>query len=228
MHQRRIIAIVTVVVLTGSALTFGAETENKNGVPYTIWDAFNDLYRQVQAIQLIPGPAGPQGPQGIQGPRGEQGLPGEGAMRVVDSNGQTVGALLSQTVPSGYEHLAVVRTGSQLIVLPVNSAGFRDNYVSALYHTTPDCTGQRYLLTPGADPALTIASMQPAAVQRGYAVFPSGAVTVQLLSSRETFVAGSDYRAPGLCEVIQLTSAAAPARGFELATLQHVGPFRIE
>jgi hypothetical protein len=147
---------------------------------------------------------------------------------VVDANGQTVGALVSQALPNGYQHLALVRTANEVVFLPVNSSGFRDNYVNALYHTTPDCTGERYLLTPGADPALTIASTQPAAVQQGYALFPSGAARVQALASRETLAPGADYRSPGLCEAVQLTATVAAARGLELATLQHAGPFRIQ
>ena len=138
MNRRGTTALLTLAVLSASTTAFAGD--GPNGVPYAVFDAINELWAAVRAIQLTPGPAGPQGL------RGERGLPGEGALRVVDSNGQTVGAFLAQDVPTvGYQHLAVAKAGSQLVFLLVNRNGFRDNYVSSLYHTTPDCTGQRYL-----------------------------------------------------------------------------------
>jgi hypothetical protein len=218
MNKRRTVAFVTIAVLTASAPAFAGN--GPNGVPYSVFDAINKLWAAIDAIQLTPGPAGPQGPAG------------EGALRIVDSLGQTVGSFLAQDIPPlGYQHLAVAKAGSQLLFLLVNSNGFRDNYVGAFYHTTADCSGQRYLeMFNGAylDPAVIVAPTQPAAVQRGYAVFPAGPVTVKPVASREYFAPGADYRSPGLCEPIALDMVVAPARGLELAAFQVVPPFRIQ
>jgi hypothetical protein len=224
MNRRGTIALLTLAVLTASRPAFAGN--GPNGVPYAVFDAINELWSAVRAIQQTPGPAGPQGTPG------ERGLPGEGALRVVDSTGQTVGAFLAQDVPpAGYQHLAVAKAGSQVVFLLVNRNGFRDNYVSFLYHTTPDCTGQRYLAmgnSPYVNPAAIVEPTQPAAVQRGYAIFPDGSMTVEPIASREYFAPGADYRSPGLCEAVSLTTTVAPARGLELATLNVVPPFRIQ
>jgi hypothetical protein len=221
MKRRGTIALLTMVVLSVSTTAFAGDSPN--GVPYAVFDAIDKLWYALRAIQLTPGPAGPQGPQGVAG---------ESALRVVDSNGQTVGAFLAQDIPTvGYQHLAVAKAGSQLVFLLVNSSGFRDNYVNAFYHTTPDCTGQRYLAignAPYLDPAAIVAPTQPAAVQRGYAVFPAGSMAVRSIASREYFAPGADYRSPGLCEAVTVTMNVAPARGLELATLNVVPPFRIQ
>jgi hypothetical protein len=228
-NTRRTIAFLTIAVLTVAAPAVAGEGPKGSntvppgtpwGVPYSVFDAINQLWAAIDAIQRTPGPAGPQGP------------PGESALRVVDSLGQTVGAFLAQDVPpAGYQQLAVAAAGNQRIFLLVNSNGFRENYVNALYHTSRDCSGQRYIAignAPSLDPAVIVAPTQPAAVQRGYAVFSSGPITVASVASREYFAPGADYRSPGLCEAFDATMRVTPASGLELATLQVMPPFRIQ
>lgn len=226
MNTRRTIALVIAVLAIAVPVRAGAGPNKASdsvppgtppGVPYSVFDAINKLWLAVYAIQPTPGPAGP---------------PGESALRVVDSLGQTVGAFLAQDVPPvGYQHLAVAKSGNQRVFLLVNRNGFRENYVNALYHTSRDCSGPRYIAignAPSLDPAVIVAPTQPAAVERGYAVFPSGTITVASIASREYFAPGADYRSPGLCEAFDATLSVAPAGGLELATLQVVPPFAIQ
>jgi hypothetical protein len=82
-----------------------------------------------------PGPEGPAGPAGAEGPAGPAGA---GAHTIVDANGLVIGTmhLLSGMVER--------RFGSDVVLLPVTPQGFVRADVT-FYHTTADCSGDRFL-----------------------------------------------------------------------------------
>ena len=77
------------------------------------------------------------------GPAGRQGEPGpasaSGGLRVVDAAGTPVGQLID-----AYNGWVVRSVGPDRVVVPTSAAGVPEG-TATFYHTTTNCTGERYL-----------------------------------------------------------------------------------
>lgn len=132
-----------------------------------------------------PGPAGPQGPAGAPGP---QGPAGAGALQVFDSNNTLVGTLLGQNsvvVKIGQHHLIFnnFQTGG-FSVTPSSSVIF--------YHTSSDCSGQRYL--PTSDLPRTAALDKTSVI-----IYPDDPAENRPIHSFEIFSASQSLTEQGSC-----------------------------
>jgi hypothetical protein len=88
------------------------------------------------------GEAGPQGDPGPQGPPGPAGSGGDNGRTVVDALGVEVGIA---ELASG---LVSRKFGDDVVVLPAGPHGIPQNPIT-FYHTSIDCSGQRYLWNNG-------------------------------------------------------------------------------
>ncbi len=151
------------------------------------------------------GPAGPQGSAGAPGPAGPAGAPGPqgqtgiGAIAVLDANGTTVGTLLSQNT-------LVMNVGTQKILFNnFQISGFTTTPSTSVifYHTSTDCSGQRYL--PASD------LPRPAYLDATQVIhYPENPLQTQLVASYETFSPSQPIGQPGNCSVL------SPAQSYTL------------
>jgi hypothetical protein len=177
----------------------------------------------------LPGPAGPQGPPGIQGPQGTigpqgvkgdtgaqgvPGLPGDGAIRVVDWNGQLVGTYsFGPAIPvGGFQiplEVAVRRIGNVPIALPFSTSGF-SSIAQSRYYPTPDCSGDRHM-------ALPISALVSGYVDEGKIYYPN--LSVLPVAAQST---GDGINCASTSGLI------VPTLSLELSSLGLVAPFRVE
>jgi hypothetical protein len=156
------------------------------------------------------GPAGAQGPGGIPGPSGPAGAPGAAvAANVQDSNSIVLGTIMDVQLD------ILARINSTLVVLqsPLLSDGsnFRISGIQFL-HTTPDCSGTRYVqASPIAGSLLRVAQqivlgagLRPTAY---LPIFPTSTISV---GSFEVIPVGQDASQPGNCTA---TSGSVPNAG---------------
>jgi len=153
------------------------------------------------------GPSGPQGDAGTTGATGPQGVgvagptgatgPQASAIVVQDSNGQTVGRLLTQ-------NQVIVTVNNQALItnisnpqgfVPLDSSGF------VFYHTSTDCTGPRYMDATEIPVSGISTNLQALVTLPGttmfYAALPA---QTQTIASYENYFSGSPVLLiPGFC-----------------------------
>ncbi len=194
--------------------------------------------------QGLQGLAGPQGPQGVQGqpgatgpagangrdglmgpagPQGERGPAGSsGGLRVVDRVGTYVGQLLDAY--SGWVMRAV---GDDRLFVPTSANGIPE-IAASFYHTTTDCSGDRYLINFNGAGLLFYTQFAKGHLVYTRALDPNAGSMV--MGSVETLAANQNISEPGaLCEPYGYSVSAglavvAPAP--ELQSLQT--PLRVE
>jgi hypothetical protein len=168
----------------------------------------------LQGLQGLQGPLGPQGAQGAQGNQGPQGLQGvkgdtgakgdpgslgsyvgETALLLVDQNNQEVG------VPTDPYSGIVLRKVGQDHVVFFASPGGPDEGTIDFFHTTADCSGDRYLGISGGRGFAYYALIHRGAVffTKTPATDPLGVPAAVDVHSFERVEAGQDAMAPGSC-----------------------------
>jgi hypothetical protein len=144
-----------------------------------------------------------------------QNAPVGGGVRVVDSRGQVVGLFVGDTT--------VRKVGAQVFELKVDINGFVAGPFLLFYHTTPNCSGPRYI-----DPGLRLLTItgQSNGIILFYGAEPVQQITVR---SVESVFPPSDPNQPGLCQASgpTPTPAGLPAT-VDLSALGLVPPFHLE
>lgn len=209
---RRAAVLVSGFALGVVALNVARAQDSPPGSPFdALWAAITDLQRQIAEIQLLPGPPGPQG---SPGPRGPQGV---GALRVIDSTGQDVGPYF---FAGAAEFLGRLESNG-LVLIPIRPEGFVEfDLTLVFWHTTPDCSGIRYL----EDVSTTIGRI--ARVRGDAAAYAVGPVEQLTVGSNEQFQAGSDLLsgAGGFCDSGPQPASPLSLRRAEIADLSNIIP----
>ncbi len=167
-----------------------------------------------------PGPVGPTGPVGPVGAPGPTGPPGPGFV-VVDSSPtpRTLGVVADPLDSNAWTRVLVTSTAGDIGMLYVTRlTGPVD--VSAVFYTSPDCSGQAYAYAP---PDMLII---PTPIREGVAYVPG--------NTRTTFAAAqiaSVWGAPGVCDVLAPGAVLpdtpmAATSAFDLRPF--VPPFRVQ
>lgn len=168
--------------------------------------------RGPEGPQGTQGPQGPRGLQGTQGPQGPKGDPGakgdpgtagsqsgyvgESALLLVDQNNQEVGVT---TDP--YSGIVVRKVGQDYVVFFASPSG-PDGGPIDFYHTTADCSGDRYVSISGGRGFAFFAQVHQGAVifTKTPAMDALGAPTAVDVHSVEHIGAAQDAMLPGVCE----------------------------
>jgi hypothetical protein len=156
----------------------------------------------VAGPQGATGAQGPTGPRGAEGPQGPQGVPGAtGSWNttypiVVDANNTEVGVA---TDP--FSGIVMRRVGADTVIFFASPAG-PDGGVMEFFHTTPDCTGDRYVRTAFQRGLAFFAQVHLGTIFYTTTVDPGGALQVPV-GSIERFQANEDATQPGLCVPVE-------------------------
>jgi hypothetical protein len=143
-----------------------------------------------QGLQGPPGPPGPQGPQGFQGLQGPRGT----TTAVVDAAGNLVGDLVDP-----YNGFVMRQIGADRLLLQVTGHGVPAATVNFL-HTSPDCTGTRYVNNQNGAGLLFYAQAVRSQVVYTRLVDPSFSIALQPRAV-EIMSPGQDLNTPGTCIV---------------------------
>ncbi len=168
------------------------------------------------------GPTGATGATGPTGPQGPQGPAGSGGFRVVDSNGVEAGLVLSPNVlvrriagqPLAFNNGFDLTSPFGFVRLP-DANGF------VYYHTTPDCSGTRYMYA-GDFPAIGFVD------NNGVVHYPSNPATLPFASVEE-FDPGQSLDEQGAhCDPSGPQLLMGQEATFDLNTLGLVPPFHVQ
>jgi hypothetical protein len=162
-------------------------------------------------LNLPAGPTGPAGPAGATGPAGPAGATGatgkagpsgaagpvgsatgDSVLSVVDQNGQVVGVAAD---PFGGRVFR--RVGNDPIIFAATPAGPVAGPID-FYHSTPDCSDNRYVQTFWSAGFAYFASVRGGTVFYTTTTDPTGSVQVPILAY-EHFEADADPTQPGMC-----------------------------
>jgi hypothetical protein len=183
-----------------------------------------------QGAQGPTGSQGPSGPTGPQGATGPQGPASAGGVLVVDSNGSTVGKLVTFAGHTPLSALMNIQGHSVLLGIDeaLNSAtGFVVVDVSNQYfvHVASDCSDARLRDTYLGVETLLVPSST--AAQTLYYV--NSALTLQAISGVETFTTGQDPNLPGTCAATTFGSVfVGTVASLDITTLGFVPPFHLQ
>jgi hypothetical protein len=198
------------------------------------------------ALLNAPGPVGPPGPPGPPGPRGPA---GPGAILAVDSNGTTVGrviseygvALISIAGQKAFVQLDFSPNAAIHNYLAANGqasgafTGFATQDVSSgtliFYHVMADCSDARLLPIPGVSPfnaVIYTVNGNAAPLYLYYPIMPTAAVTTP--TSYEFIQPGQDPRQPGTCTPLTSPYSLATAQAglADVSKLGLVPPFSVQ
>jgi hypothetical protein len=187
----------------------------------------------------VPGPTGPQGPAGptgatgAQGPTGPQGLKGEpGATGSADSHAAIVVDALNTEVGVATDPVYGVvtrRLGADLVVFNATAAGPVARPIE-FFHTTPDCSGDRYLPTFSQVGLAYFAQVRQGTIF--YTTTPDPAGTLQVPVGSVEFVGlGDDATLPGSCSPVPgdvVMSIGVVTMAFDHAMAALTPPLRIK
>ena len=156
------------------------------------------------------------------GPAGPQALPGSDARMVVDGSGTEVGIV---ELGSG---LIARKLGADTVLLFVTPQGFYQQPEIMFFHTTTDCSGDRYLRNNGG---LLAYFGQTSGSTVFYTTFSDASSTprTEAVNSQEVVRPGADPMATGECTA---TGTSDQAVGVAIAVTDStlgalVAPFRL-
>jgi hypothetical protein len=151
------------------------------------------------------GPSGPQGLQGVPGPAGPAGATvsslSESLFAVVDQNGQDVG--VATDVFGGFIYR---RVGNDAIMFFATPAGPATGPID-FYHSTVDCTDNRYLPIVGGAGFAYYATVRGGTAFYTKTMDPNGTLQVPILAV-EHFNAADDATQAGVCSAMAVAGAS--------------------